>query len=277
VDLVKQMTAASQGQTWGLVPVARLMLAVILILIIIGVLRGIRTAWVDRLARRLEGKRGTLHATGLIVNYVLGFLVTGLVFHVLDINLSTFTFLLGALSVGIGFGLQTIVSNFVSGVVILLERPIKIDDRVLVDGLEGNIVDIGIRATTLRTNEGISVIIPNSQFITSTVINRSLDGHITRFKIPVGVSYASDPKLVERLLLEVARRHPGTLDDPAPYVVFEAFGESALEFFLWVWTKDYTHRPTVFRSELNFAIHEALREAGVVVPFKQVDVRLHRD
>jgi small-conductance mechanosensitive channel len=274
MDLFKQMTVTGKG--WGSVPVARLLVAVVLMMIIIAVLRAVRLVWVDRLSRRLEGKRGTLHSTSLIVNYVLGFFAVGMVFHALDINLSTFTILLGALSVGIGFGLQSIVGNFVSGIVILLERPIKIDDRVTVDGVEGNIVDIGIRATTLRTNEGISVIIPNSQFITGTVINRSLAGHTTRFKIPVSVAYASDPRTVEQVLLKVALQHPGTLNEPAPYVVFEAFGESALEFFLWVWTREYTHQPMLFRSELNFAIHAALKEAGIEVPFRQVDVRLRQ-
>ena len=273
MDLLKQVTLTGKG--WGSVPVARLLVAIVLMILTVAVLRALRTMWVDRLARRFDGKRGTLHATTLIVSYLLTFFATGVIFHALDINLSTFTMLLGALSVGIGFGLQTIVGNFVSGIVILLERPIKIDDRVTVGEIEGNIVDIGIRATTLRTNEGISVIIPNSQFITSTVINRSLAGHTTRFRIPVNVAYESDPRAVEQVLLKVALQHPGTLNEPAPYVVFEAFGESALEFFLWVWTQDYTHQPMLFRSELNFAIPAALKEAGIVVPFRQVDVRMH--
>jgi small-conductance mechanosensitive channel len=254
----------------------RFLLAVCLVVVIVTMLRMIRRRWVERLARNHHGKRGTLHSTGLVLNYALGLIATGMVFHALGISLKNYTVLLGALTVGIGFGLQTIVNNFVSGVVILVERPIKVDDRVLVDDMEGNIVSIGLRATTLRTNDGVSIIIPNAHFITSTVINRSLEGQATRFKVRVPVAYDSDPRQVERVLLEVARRHSGVLKDPPPYVVFDAFGDSALEFFLWVWTRDYIPRPAVLQSELNFAIHAALKEAQIVVPFNQMDVRVRQ-
>lgn len=256
---------------------AGILMAIAAMALVIVLLRLFRRSLVHWLYPKLGTRRGHLHAGTLILNYFLGLIAFGVIVRVFHVNLNALTLVFGALSVGIGFGLQNIVNNFVCGLVILFERPVKIDDRVILDGMEGSIVDIGIRATTLLTNEGVSVIVPNAQFITSAVVNRSLDNPRTRFKIPVSVAYGTEPRLVEKVLLEVADHHPGTLRTPAPVVVFEAFGESALQFFLWVWTDTHTDRPTLFRSELNYAIHAALQTAGIQVPFPQMDVHLRTD
>jgi small-conductance mechanosensitive channel len=254
---------------------AGILLAIASMALVVVLLRMIRRGVLRRLSPKMGYRKGHLHAGSLILNYFLGLIAFGLVVRIFHVNLNTLTLVFGALSVGIGFGLQNIVNNFVCGLVILFERPVKIDDRIIIDGMEGSIVDIGIRATTVLTNEGVSVIVPNSQFITSAVVNRSLDNPMTRFKVPVGVAYGTDPRLVEKVLMEVAAAHPGALRMPPPVVVFEAFGDSSLQFYLWVWTKTFTDRPVLFRSELNYAIHDALKAAGIQVPFPQMDVHLN--
>lgn len=259
---------------WVSLPIVKLGLVIVVMVAVILSLRLFRQMVIRSLSRRLGRSWSSLHSGTLIISYMLGFMVFWALIQASGVNTRAFTVVFGALSVGIGFGLQGIVNNFISGIVILLERPIKVDDRILVDGMEGTIVDIGIRATTVLTNEGVSIILPNSSLITSPVVNRSLADRKTRFKVPVGVAYGSDPRQVEQVLLAVAAAHPGVLKEPAPCVVFEEFGDSALKFFLWAWTEEYAHFPTMFKSELNYAIHEALAKAGIEIPFPQMDVRM---
>ncbi|MCG3148890.1 MAG: Mechanosensitive channel MscK [Verrucomicrobiae bacterium] len=191
------------------------------------------------------------------------------------LNLSSLTVLAGALGVGIGFGLQNIVSNFVSGLILMGERAIQIGDRVDVNGTLGRVTRIGARATSIQTNDNISIIVPNSEFIAHRVVNWSLQGdQRVRMRVPVGVAYNSEPRQVEKLLLAVAGTNPHVLKEPAPVVVFDGFGDSALNFELRVWTSDMTHRPGVFKSELYFAIWDKLKEAGVEIPFPQRDLHL---
>lgn len=237
-------------------------------------LRWFRRRIVPSLAKRIGTDPGSLHSFALIINYTIGLFAFLVLIQASGVNLHALTIIFGALSVGIGFGLQNVVNNFVCGIVMLFERPVRIGDRVTIDGYEGDIVDIAMRSTTVRTNEGISVVVPNAQFITSTVVNRSLDEHRIRLKIPVNVAYGSDPETVRNVLLEVAGKHPGTLREPEPVVVFAEYGTHALEFFLWVWTEDYTHRPTLFKSEMNYLIHGALKQAGIQVPYPQLDVHV---
>ncbi len=245
--------------------------AVILIAVILG-LRGIRRAVMRRLSKRPKANLGPVNSVMMITSYIIIVLTITTIIHWSGINFSALTVIFGALSVGIGFGLQNIVNNFVSGIVILIERPIKLGDRIVVDGVEGNIVDIAIRASTLRTNEGVSVIVPNSHFIGSIVVNRSLDSETVRLKIHANASYDSDPRVVERVLLEVAAGHHGIHKDPEPVVIFEAFGESSLKFYLWVWTSEYAHRPDTIQSDINFAISAAFKANDIDVPLPQLDI-----
>lgn len=217
---------------------------------------------------------GVRYAVGSIVRYVV--IVLGLlaILQAVGVRLDAITVVAGALGVGIGFGLQQVTSNFVSGLVLLVERPIKVGDRIEVDGLSGDVVKIAPRATTIVTNDNIAMIVPNSSFITSTVVNWSYSDRNVRIAIPVGVSYRSDPEHVKAVLLAVARTHPGVLADPAPDVVFKGFGDSALDLTLRVWTGTFTTRPTILRSDLNFAIFEAFRDEGIEIPFPQRDVHI---
>ena len=188
------------------------------------------------------------------------------------LDLSIFTVLTGAIGIGIGFGMQTIFSNFISGIIILLERPIKLGDRIEVGEVSGNVKSISVRATTIVTNDNVSIIVPNSDFISKQVINWTHSDNSVRIRTSVSVSYDSDPKLVQKLLLQVADDEPGVLKSPAPHVRLTDFGESGLNFSLLVWTQDYSDRSGALKSLLNFKILHLFRENKVSMPFPQRDI-----
>lgn len=252
-----------------------IMIIAVMICVVIG-LRWMRKKLIPKLAVRFGINQGTLHSLSLIATYSIGLLALIFLVQASGVNIGALTIVFGALSVGIGFGLQNVVNNFVCGIVLLFERPVRLGDRVTIDGYEGDIVDIAMRATTVRTNEGVSVVVPNAHFITATVINHSLDNHKIRMKVPIQVAYDSDPEHVRTTLMSVANAHTGILQDPPPLVVFDEYGPYAMQFFLWVWTDEFTHRPTLFKSELNFNIFEALKKAEISIPFPQMEVRLTR-
>ena len=238
----------------------------------------------SRLIRRLLRTRvlartkldvGQQYAIARIASYVV--LVIGLLISVetFGVKLSSLAVIAGALGVGSGFGLQNIVSNFVSGLVILAERPIQIGDRVdLGNNTVGKVMRIGARATHVLTNDNIMVIVPNSEFINSRVVNWTHIDPRVRLRINVGVSYRSDPHLVEKLLLEIAEGNPSVLKNPVPTVVFKEFGESSLNFELRVWADDMAHRPGTLESQLNFAIWDKFKEHGIEIPFPQRDLHV---
>jgi small-conductance mechanosensitive channel len=217
---------------------------------------------------------GVRIAIGSIVKYVLLTIGFVIILQTAGIDLSSITILFGALGVGIGFGLQNITNNFVSGLIILFERPIKVGDRIEVSGIAGDVVDISMRATTIVTNDNISIIVPNSEFISSTVINWSHTDRSVRFNFPVGVSYREDPRKIRELLLGIALDNPGILRDPKPDVLFTDYGDSALMFNLRVWTSEYVNRPGVLKSQLYYEISRRFREEGVEIPFPQRDVHI---
>jgi len=220
---------------------------------------------------------GIQHAVATFTQYfvlVIGFMV-GL--PTVGIDLSALTFIAGAVGVGVGFGLQNVTNNFISGIIILFERPIKIGDRIEVGDVNGDVVHIAARSTTVRTNDNIAIIIPNSSFISSNVINWSHGDSKVRFRVPVGVAYSSDVRRVEKLLLEVAKENENVLEDPPSRVVFKEFGESALKFELRVWSSRLLHRRGVLISQLNFAIFEKFKEHGIQIPYPQRDLHFKQD
>jgi small-conductance mechanosensitive channel len=190
------------------------------------------------------------------------------------IHLAALTVFAGAVGVGVGFGLQNIASNFISGLVILAERPITIGDRVEVAGIAGQVQHIRARSTVILTNDNISMIVPNTKFIDSPVTNWTYGDRRVRFRIPVGVAYGSDPDRVREALVAAARENQNTLTDPAPSVFLDKFGESAINFELVVWSSEMSHRPRRYRSDLNFAIARKLREAGIEIPYPQRDLHI---
>jgi small-conductance mechanosensitive channel len=233
-----------------------------------------RKMLVERVLIRTRLDLGARQAVGSIIRYILLLIGLLIILQTAGINLTTLNVIAGAVGIGIGFGLQNIASNFISGLIILFERPIKIGDRIVVGDVEGDVTEIGARSTTVVTNNRIAIIVPNLMFISEPVINWQYTDPRVRFEIPVGVAYGSDVRLVERLLLEVAEENPDVLEDPPPDVCFREFGESSLNFVLRVWNQKHVHGKLVLFSMLNFAIYDKFKEHGVEIPFPQRDLHI---
>lgn len=189
------------------------------------------------------------------------------------ISLSSLAALGAVLMVGIGFGLQNITQNFISGLIILLERPIKVGDKVKVQGVSGKVVEIGARSTLIHTRDDIAIIVPNSQFISEQVVNESFSGEQIRLHLEVGVSYSSDPEKVKEILLEIAHEHKMILIDPEPRVFFKNFGDSSLDFALTIWVRELWHYERIM-SDLRFAVMKKFKEHHIEIPFPQRDLHL---
>jgi potassium efflux system protein len=216
------------------------------------------------------GLRNSIRAT---VGYVGFVLATLLAASTVGLNLSSLAMIAGALSVGIGFGLQNIISNFVSGLILLVERPIKVGDWVVVGEYQGYVRKISVRATELTTFDRASVFIPNSNLIASPVMNRTHADRDGRIILPVGVAYGSDTNKVRELLLDIAREHGGVKINPPPGVLFRSFGSDALQFELVAYIYD-VDKLLGITSDLCFSIDKVLREHQIAIPFPQRDVHL---
>jgi len=205
-----------------------------------------------------------------------GFIALGLYLGLqfAGIEIGSLAIIAGAVGVGLGFGLQNIVSNFISGIIILVERPISLGDRVEVGGTAGDVAKISLRSTTVVTNDNISIIVPNSEFISSQVINWSHGDPKVRLCIPFGVAYGSDVARLRVLMPKIALEHPKVLQQPAPELFFRGFGDSSLDFELGVWTAATTIRPRKLTSDLNYAIEAALKANGFEIPFPQRDLHV---
>ena len=218
--------------------------------------------------------RSLQYAIAQIVSNIV--LIVG-IFIVLDnagIHLGALTVFAGAVGVGVGFGLQNIASNFISGLVILAERPITVGDRVEVAGIAGQVQHIRARSTVIVTNDNITMIVPNTKFIDSPVTNWTYGDPRVRFRIPIGVAYGSDVNRVREALIAAAREHPAALSDPAPSVFLDKFGDSTIDFELVVWSMEMSYRPRRFKSDLNFLIDKHLRAAGIEIPNPQRDLHI---
>jgi small-conductance mechanosensitive channel len=246
-------------------------LVVLLALVFVGEVV-LRRVFLARLLKRTRLRPSVQFAILQIARYT--FLVLGiyLSLEAVGINLSSLAFLAGALGVGVGFGLQNIISNFISGLIILTEQPIAIGDRVEVGGTVGKVSEINLRSTTILTSDNISIIVPNSNLITGTVINWSHGDPRVRTRLPVGVAYGTDVENLRTVLLEVARQNPDILKEPAPELLFVGYGDSAINFELAVWSTLTLERP--FKSNLYYAMHKALEENRIEIPFPQRDLHL---
>ncbi|MDE3200642.1 MAG: mechanosensitive ion channel [Acidobacteriota bacterium] len=253
-------------------------LTLVKILIFVAVLGFVSGSFKSFLEKRLlvhtsleEGQRYALARITSYVVFVLG-AVIGLESTGLD--LSSLVVLGGALGLGVGLGLQTVVSNFVAGLILLLEQPVRVGDRIEVGDTYGDVVALKGRSTWIRTNDNVVIIVPNSNFIEQSVTNWTANDRQVRVNIPVGVAYNCSPAEVRDVMLRVAVGHPDVLSFPAPDVVFEEFGDSSLNFSLRVWTTSRVHMPKVLRSDIYFALFAEFGKLGIEIPFPQRDLHL---
>jgi small-conductance mechanosensitive channel len=222
---------------------------------------------------RVTLARGVPYAVSSLLHYVILFAGFVLAIFALGFDLTRVTILAGAFGVGIGFGLQNVVNNFVSGLIMLFERPMKLGDTVQIADVTGTVERIGIRSSTLRTFEGAEVVVPNATLISDRLTNWTLSNLRRRIDLKVGVAYGTEPKKMLDLLISVARANRDVLAYPPPMALFNGFGESSLDFELRVWTDDYDQWVRI-RSELGVELHGALSDAGIEVPFPQRVVRV---
>jgi len=234
----------------------------------------VRRLLVRRLLPRMNLDHGQAYAIGAIFRYVIVFLGLLVGLQTVGVDLSSVSVLFGALGVGIGFSLQAVTSNFFSGLVILLERPIQVGDRIQMGEVNGQVTRIRLRATEIMTNDEIMVIVPNTEFVVHQVVNWSRGGDRMRVHVPVGVAYGSDLSRVQAALLEAAGSVPAVLEDPPPTVRLARFGESSIDFELLCWTREMLHRPTELKSQVGFAVHAEFGKHGIRIPFAQREVRL---
>jgi potassium efflux system protein len=234
------------------------------------------TNWfAPRVLSRVGLDEGAVHAYQSLGYYALLAILFVTALHIADIPLTAFAVLGGALAIGVGFGSQNIVNNFISGLILLAERPIKLGDLVELEGTYGNVERIGLRSTRVRTGDNIHVIVPNSAFLENRVINWSHNNRQVRISVSVGVAYGSPTRAVEKLFLQAIQEHPRVQENPEPTVLFTAFGDNSLEFEarFWVVIKSLMAR-RIIESEIRFRIDELFREAGIVIAFPQRDVHL---
>jgi len=216
---------------------------------------------------------GIAYAASRIIRYLMmaiGFVVG---IGLLGMDLTKITVLIGALGVGIGFGLQSVVNNFVSGLILLFEQPVHATDIIEVGNIQGTVKQIGIRASILQTRQGAEIIIPNSQLVSEQVTNWTFSDQRRRIDLPVGVNYNANPKKVIEVLSAAAGGNPRILKNPRPEVLLMEFGDSAINYELRAWTDQFNDWPEI-RSELAIAIYDAIQAAGMSIPYPQREVRL---
>ena len=251
-----------------------LLKAVAFVVVLITVSHLIQRYLLGRLFRHLNIAESQKFALGRFTTYALFFggLFVGL--QSLGVNLSSLVVFGGALGVGVGLGLQNVVSNFVAGLILLIEQPIRIGDRVETADTLGDVVRIAARSTWIRTNDNVVMIVPNNNFINNPVTNWTANDPNVRINLPVGVGYSSDPEKVKEILLAAAAEHPEVLKTPAPDVIFTDYGDNSINFKLRVWTAQRAHTPLVLKSDLYFALFKRFNEAGIELPFPQRDLHL---
>ncbi len=225
-----------------------------------------------RVLRRMHIDAGLQYAIARISGYIVIAFGFYLALNAVGVSLNSLAVVAGAIGIGIGFGLQNIIQNFISGLIILTERPIAIGDRVEVGGVAGTVAKIELRSTEIVSTDNIATIVPNSNFITNPVTNWSHGDPRVQIRIPFGVAYGTDLELLKRVAREVAEECADALKDPPSRLFFVAFGDSALNFELGVWTRTQTQSPRTFISDLNFGLERKLRENNIEIPYPRRDL-----
>ena len=256
--------------------VTPMQLLVVPLLVIVGIFL---LRWLgQKIAARMEARRVSADAIHLFrrVFFVLGIVVLVVTaLDILNVPLTAFAFVSGAVAIGVGFGAQNIINNFISGWILMWERPIKIGDFLEVGDARGTVETINTRSTRIRRVDGVHMLIPNSYLLENTVVNWTLIDKITRTSVRVGVAYGSPVKRVAELIQQAADEHPDTLTDPAPTVVFEDFGDNALVFEVFFWVNAIGDKGLrEIRSDIRFSVEAAFGENDIVVAFPQRDIHL---
>ena len=273
ISLWSRMELVDGVETTLPVTLADLVLALLVILVSLIAARNLPGFMEIALPQRLNVEPGSRYAINTLVRYFIIIIAVIAVLNIVGWDWSQIQWLVAALTVGLGFGLQEIVADFVSGLVILFERPVRVGDTVTVGQLSGTVSRIRIRATTITDWDRKEIIVPNKSFITEQVINWTLTDPITRIVIPVGVSYGSDVSEVHRVMEDTLPKVPLVLDEPAPKVYFSGFGDSSLDFKLHVYLRQLSDRMPLVH-EVHNAIFKALRENGIEIPFPQRDLHI---
>jgi len=217
---------------------------------------------------------GARQAAGSIFRYAFLFFGFLLVVQNLGIDLTSFNMLAGAIGIGVGFGLQNIVSNFISGLIILFERPIKVGDRVELNNVQGDVRRIGARSTHILTNNNITIIVPNSKFVTENVINWTYSEELVRFCFPIKLSTLMDLKLIEKILLQVADENQDIVKEPQPVVRVMEYGIGGIIIELRAWSTTLVHKKGALTSSVYMALHEKFLENNISFPNTQYDISL---
>jgi len=253
------------------------LIEIVLVLIAFSIIsRVLRKILKRRILPRFKLAEGAQFVILRLIHYVLVVIGLFLAINLVGIQMTSLAVIFGLLGVGIAFGLQNITSNFVSGLILLFERPVNVGDYIEVGGAMGKVQAINMRSTTVITRDNITLIVPNSSFIEGTVTNWSVSDPKIRINVPVGVAYGSDTELVKRLLLEVAENHPDVLKDPKPDVLFREFADSSLNFDLRIWILNPMGRFKTI-SDINYAVDAAFRKHNITIPFPQRDVHFYRE
>jgi small-conductance mechanosensitive channel len=285
-DLWKKLTKVTGKVTniWDLelwvidehgVTVKKLVMALIVLIIGFTFVKRIFLFWIRGLLARVHMKETTTAAVEKIINYFIIFLIVLFALRVVNMPLTLFTFLGGAVAIGVGFGAQNLINNFISGFIVMAEQPIKIGDLVEIEGMFAMVEEIGARCTRIRTSGNVQILVPNSSFLEKNIINWTLSDKEVRAQVTVGVIYGSPVREVERLMLQVADEHTKVRTVPKPFVLFNDFGDNALIFDLYFWiSMNRIMDRRIIESDIRFHIDELFRGAGIVVAFPQRDVHL---
>lgn len=256
------------------VSIASVIIPILLYFLIVFLAKKVKKLLSTKLLTRSQMSPGRIQSTATIIEYIIIVIAVYIIIQNMGINLSSLGTLVSALSVGIGFGLQNVVNNFISGIIILFEQPIKEGDLVEVGEILGDVKKIGLRSTHIRDNNNITVIVPNSKFISDNVINWTVSERLVRFKFPITVDNETDLDLAEKLLIEVGEEEPDVLKIPAPSMRLMAFGENGMDLELRAWSTSLVNRKGRLTSKINRGIYHKFKQNNISIANPKTDIRI---
>ena len=255
------------------ITISHLMVAIIAVLLSLVVSQIIRSSLRNQVFKKMKIDEGLEYTLLRLIHFLILFIGIYIGLNTVNVPLGAILGLFAVIGVGIGFGLQNLTSNFISGIILLLERPVKVGDRLEISGVWGDVKHVNLRTTLIETPDGISVIVPNSKLLENEVINYSYGNPKIRLKVPVGIAYGSDCQKAAEVLVQVALDNKRVLSEPKPKAWFNEFGDSSLNFMLLFWIPNAVEKYDVI-SEINYAIDAGFRKNGIEIPFPQRDLHL---